>query len=409
MKPNQSFPSKVSLEWMLAMFLAAAFTARGDIVVPGADGSDGAFNPTNANTVIDLSLAPTGVWNGTNSSPGRGVYDPEKWAVVFRYSSVNIPANVTVRFRNHPANPPVVWLVSGEATIDGTVDVSGEGQGTYEFYVSKKPGPGGFRGGVGSLVSVQGRSAGFGVGGGASAPNVISGGSFATRPHPASGPTYGSSTLIPLMGGSGGGGGDDFGGTGGGAILIASTKTLWLRGSILAKGGVGYYGGGHGSGGAVKLVADRVIGNGRVRAVSGGFGGGNGRIRIETLAPFGGMDSFPVASYAPLTNAVQLWPAPTAPRVAIQSVGPASAPADPHGGQTADIEFPVGTGTNTVTVEAFNLPATAQVMLRATPFSGPHQEYLCTKVSGDDARSLWQANVRMPPGAVSFQVRATTQ
>jgi hypothetical protein len=117
-----------------------------------------------------------------------------------------------------------------------------------------------------------------------------------------------------------------------------------------------------------------------------------------------------VASYSPLTNGVNLWPEAVAPRVVIQSVGAVPAPADPqHGGQTADVEVPVGTGTNTVTVEAFNLPATARVMLRATPFSGPHQEYLCTKVSGDDARSLWQTQVPMPPGAVSFQVRATTQ
>ena len=33
---------------------------------------------------------------------GRGIYDPEKWAVVFKYTTVSIPLNVTVNFANHP-------------------------------------------------------------------------------------------------------------------------------------------------------------------------------------------------------------------------------------------------------------------------------------------------------------------
>ena len=151
-----------------------------------------------------------------------------------------------------------------------------------------------------------------------------------------------------------------------------------------------------------------MTGDGKVSA-HGHSAGGNGRIRIETSLPFTGMDIVPVASYATVTNAVQLWPEVTAPRVAIQSVGPAVASTDPHGGQVADMEVPADNGTNTVTVEAFNLPTAAQVKLRATPFSGSHQEYLCTRTSGDDTHSFWQASIPMALGGVSLQVRATTQ
>ena len=125
------------------------------------------------------------------------------------------------------------------------------------------------------------------------------------------------------------------------------------------------------------------------------------------------METLPVSSYAAITNTVQLWPEPTAPRVAIQSISTNAAPIYPHGGsQLADMEVFTGNGTNTVTIEAFNLPLNARVTLRATPFSGAHTEYPCAPRSGDSgdiAHSFWQAIVPTPPGAVSFQVRATTQ
>lgn len=57
------------------------------IVVPGADGSDGTFNPASS-TVVNLANAVTGTWDQPGA--GAGVYDPDKWAVVFKYSSVNI-------------------------------------------------------------------------------------------------------------------------------------------------------------------------------------------------------------------------------------------------------------------------------------------------------------------------------
>ena len=101
----------------LVLALLATLHASGAIVIPGADGSDGALNIT-ANTVIDLSQAVTGAWDANNSANvGKGVYDPAKWAVVFKYASVTVATGATVTFTNHPSRAPVVWLVSGNATI----------------------------------------------------------------------------------------------------------------------------------------------------------------------------------------------------------------------------------------------------------------------------------------------------
>jgi hypothetical protein len=53
------------------------------------------------------------------------VYDADKWAVVFKYTSVNILGGKKLTFKNHATRAPVVWLVSGNVTISGTVDLSG--------------------------------------------------------------------------------------------------------------------------------------------------------------------------------------------------------------------------------------------------------------------------------------------
>src|SRR5262245_10648902 len=101
--------------WHLSLCVtiaAATCSVHGALNIPGADGSDGVFSPT-TNTNVDLSQSATGNWNDNNTSnAGKGVYDHTKWAVVFKYSSVRIPANVTVSFNNHPSKAPVVWLVS---------------------------------------------------------------------------------------------------------------------------------------------------------------------------------------------------------------------------------------------------------------------------------------------------------
>jgi hypothetical protein len=125
--------------------IVLAFLVSGSALAfdSGSDGSDGPFNPA-VDVTIDLAQAGTG--------PGTGTYIPEQWVVVFNYTTIDIPAGVTVTFDNHPTGAPVVWLATGDATIAGTVSVSG---------VGRTPGPGGFPGGD------PGHSShGFGPGGG---------------------------------------------------------------------------------------------------------------------------------------------------------------------------------------------------------------------------------------------------
>lgn len=178
---------------MLALALLAT-PALAQLNVP-SDGSDGALNIT-TNTVIDLSKASYAAWNQNNSTnAGNGVYDGNKWAVVFKYSSVTIASNATVTFLNHPTHAPVVWLVQSNVTINGNLSLDGsDWTGAYpDYLVPTEPGPGGFRGGA---YSSSGGSAGYGTGGGCNSVNC-GGANY--------GSGYGNPQVIPLLGGSGSG------------------------------------------------------------------------------------------------------------------------------------------------------------------------------------------------------------
>lgn len=286
-------------------FLTAIMTALAGVPGPawsaylsGSTGADGAFNPTVSQSV---QLPDSGVFN---------------------YTSVNIPAGVTITYKKNAANTPVTLLASGDVTIAGTInvgatapadanDISGPGLG----------GPGGYNGGrggqaggdAGNWVNGSGGPnigrAGVGPGGGAPGtvikPNPTwnattagpgGGGSYSAASAgvgsycPATpGATYGNVNMLPLVGGSGGGGGaggsvlpGTGGGGGGGAILIAASGTISVTGSILADGGLpvsatttngrGARGGG-GSGGAIRLIATTISGNGTISAAGGSYSG----------------------------------------------------------------------------------------------------------------------------------------
>ena len=191
---------------LIALALLASLPAAFSQISIPSDGSDGAFNPS-ANVQIDLSQAVQGVWSANNSAnAGKGIYDPDKWAIVFKFTSVNIPAGVTVTFKNHLSHAPVVWLVQGSATISGTVNLDGRGYVTTN--INPEPGPGGFRGGVPGYV-------GLGIGAGLAVPTN---GSYAL--------SYGNPMIVPLIGGSGASGGGNGVWGGGVAILIAASKTI---------------------------------------------------------------------------------------------------------------------------------------------------------------------------------------
>src|SRR5258706_514244 len=337
----------VALSACFAPGIASAFNSA-------STGADGPFSPTASVTV---TLPPGGIFN---------------------YTTVNIPAGVTVSYVRNSANTPVVILASGDVILAGT--------GTC----------------LGPLVT--------GIGGA----------------------TYGSSTILPLIGGSGGGGGSGGvsfpgagGGGGGGAILIASSGTINLTGSIVASGGAGGSGaganlggaGGGGSGGAVRLVATTITGNGPISAGSGPAGtvpccqfgfvgaagdGAPGRIRLEAETFNRTAGTSPAASIA-LPGPVFVAGAPT---LTIASVAGVSAPANPTG--NADITL-AATTPNPVTVvfTTSGVPVGNIVQLTVVPAFGPKTVTVTPALTGSTASASASVAVTLPVGSSVLQAQTT--
>lgn len=380
----------------------------------GSTGTDGALSPT-----ADVTL----------TMPANGV---------FNFTTVNIPVNVTVRFRKNAANTPVVILARGDIVISGWIDVSGQSApsasaGTSVIANFGAGGPGGFDGGTGGNPqfdkfgsSGQGPGGGFG---GANVPTSCDGGwsqggggaGYSTAGGPgrcnngtgtgsagAGGVAYGSSLLQPLIGGSGGGGGAGSasgngpgagGGGGGGAILIVSSTGINFEGIIFANGGnSGDVGccfeltsdsaspGGGGSGGTIRLVGPVVSGAGQMRVSGGapnwpytGGPGAPGRSRIDIAS---------TGSFTYLS---------TLPSLVITSVGGVAAPAVPTG--SGDISFPVGTAsTQPVALRTTGVPPGTAVTLTVKPQHGAPTVSTSSQLAGTRESATATASIEVPPG-----------
>lgn len=390
------------------LLLLNGSTARGFTLPSVFAGSDGAFAPSAASTVVDLSLAVTGKWDETTGS-GNGVYDPEQWAVIFRYDSVSIPSNVTVSFSNHPSRAPVIWLVEGDVTISGIVALNGSiGAPPSGPALWSEPGPGGFRGGRGARSPSSASSTGMGPGGG---PSNSGSGRYGDGTG-----SYGDAGLFPLIGGSGGGGSATGrgGGAGGGAILIATPGTLTVAGSIRANGATGTSDGpgtqssGGGSGGGIRLIAETIQGTGLLQAV----GASVGRIRIEAVATNLSDIGNPPASFGTPPEFPRIFrvSGDGIPTIRNVTLGGQTIPADPW----ARVEFPAQDvtlaeeGSATLVIEAENVPPGSTVRARVVRPTG-NAEVFTAEYTGDGAepnQSLWSAGVTVSDGFSIIQVRA---
>lgn len=367
----------------------------------GSTGADGAFAPT-INTVVPL--------------PANGVLN---------FTTVTIPAGVTVRFARNAANTPVVMLATGLVKIAGTINLDGENGATTTLPVvlgvtnkGGLGGPGGFNGGMGGAPEQNRRGgAGFGPGGGVGGIECSDkgSGSFAgtgNGGHPTycpSGPTYGSNAMLPVIGGSGGGGGTggalstdragSGGGGGGGALLLVSSTAVELTGSISARGGQGGSAtlcedviGASGSGGMVRIVAPAFSGSGAIDVSSQTSGcnkyGGIGRSSIEVI-PNGG--TFNVAML---------------PSLAITSIGGAAVPANPSG--AGDVSVPISAGNPlSVTVSASGVPPGTVVKLTLNSNSGPVTSVNTAALAGTQQASTATGSISIPGGA-SVLMASTT-
>ena len=368
--------------FVLALFASSALL-QAQLSIP-SDGSDGALNVTTNNHVIDLSQAVTGTWDANNSAnTTKGIFDPVKRAIVFKYTSVNINANRTVTFINHPSRAPVVWLVQGNVTIAGTLSLNGATAPGNNMLA--EPGPGGFRGGAtGSL----GTGSGLGVSGATTGSSTAS---YAS--------SYGNPSILPLIGGSGGQGGT----AGGGAILIASAGSIQVSGSITSLGLSGSFPNySAGSGGAIRLVANSISGTGTIDVRN------DGRIRLEANSVSGNVVTLPqTIAVAPATPPT-IWPGNDAPTVKITNVDSSAAPAVPTA--PLDLAADVGVSTNgasTVTIQTTNFPINGVVQVRAAPKFGTAAWTTAVFQSGDATSANWTATVTFPTGFTTLQARAT--
>lgn len=419
----------------------------------GSTGANGTFPPAalpQATTAITLDLRdgvvsflPGGTTVALPNVPAGGFADG-----ILHFTTVDIPTGVTLTFIRHAANTPVTILAQGDVTVAGTIDVSGENGGGSGNGRGGTGGPGGFKGGNGEILrSSPGAGGGLGPGGGKGGERTgtgtnphdggggggfgFAGSSSSGAPSPAGGGIYGTSALLPLVGGSGGGGGSSGtdtgpsgggGGGGGGAILIASSATITISGAILAKGGAGgTVGGGGGSGGAIRLIADTLAGSGTLSAAGGAGGssgsigvqvssaggaGGGGRIRLDSLIyTFTGTTTGVVSGGGP--SIVFL---PNAPTVRIVSVDGKVVPDNPTGG-IGGIDVVIdGPGTVPIVLEASRVRLGTTIAVTAKPESdasviGP---VISPGLAGTFESSAATVNLTFPSAGVFFlEARAT--
>jgi hypothetical protein len=402
--------SPVGAAAVIAGLALSVGAARASIIV-SSDGSDGAFSPA-ANVEIDLSKAVNGTWNASNAAnAGKGIYDASKWAVVFKYTNVTIPAGVTVTFKNHPTHAPVVWLVSGNVNIAGTVNLDGKPPANNS--TPAEPGPGGFRGGVGGGQAVS-WSGGFGPGGGnrnaATSPGA---GSYTAAGTGSQGWSYGGPGLLPLIGGSGSAGDDQLrdGGGGGGAILIACANTVTVAGSIVARGAAATKGGG--AGGGIRLVADKLAGAGALTATGGSaasWAGSVGRIRLEAnQTTMTGTASPQSTVGVPIVGNPDIFPPAGAPSIAITQIAGVNVPADPKAvlaspGQDVAVAI---TASTKVRIQANNVPLNWRLYVRIIPKTGVDTYAAATNLSGDATSSIWEATTTLPAGLAAVEALAS--
>ncbi len=392
----------------VVLALIVATPVQADINIP-SDGSDGALNITQ-NTEIDLSLAVTGQWNDSNAAnAGKGVYDPNQWAVVFKYSSVNVGPGATVTFKNHPSHAPVVWLVGGDIVISGTVSVDGRGYNTSNPLSPNEPGPGGFRGGAISPLSTG--KGGYGPDGGRPIDNFGGENSYGGN----YGVSYGNPDLAPLIGGSGASGipggylGRGAGASGAGALLIATSKSVLIEGQIRALGGYTIDSRGalgaqvsKGGDGAIRIVGDTIQGGGQINA-------GSGRIRTEANSLSARLTLTPNTIGVPPGLNPQIWPIESAPRAFIRSVHTAPVPNNPLAGVETATDLNIQTnGALKVTIETRNFPPNGAVTLRVIPKYGAFYDVAAGFANGGFSNATWSATTTLPQGFCVLQAHATS-
>jgi hypothetical protein len=410
-------------EFLLKPILLASAQV-GENFSSGSDGSDGALILTTPGTVYTFQDPCSEV------IPAGPVSDN-----VCHFTTIQIGSGVTVKLSGQYLDGPVYWLASGAVQIDGTIDLNGEdGHVPPTVLTDRKPsvpGAGGFAGGAGQTsTSLAQPGSGPGGGGAASGSGDNGGGAgfggygTDTTGSADQGIPYGNDFLVPLVGGSGGGGGGyngtlpgSGGGAGGGGLLIASSVSISVNGTIQANGGkdgpvtTGQRGGG-GSGGAIHLLSPVINGAGTLSATGGNSGansttGSVGRIRLEAFTQAFSGTVTPAAKFSVPTN-VFLPPAPPEVRVVSVNTGTGIIPVPEH--PTGDFTLPdvtISAGTTiTLNLSAHNIPLGTTVQLIIYSENLGDQVVNSTPLAGTLANSSAVIVTTIPYGASRLALRS---
>ena len=88
---------------LISLLTCATLSAKAqNAFSSGSTGADGPFAPTASQTII---------------VPDSGV---------FNFTTVNIPAGVTITFARNSSNKPVTILANGDVAISGTINIDGK-------------------------------------------------------------------------------------------------------------------------------------------------------------------------------------------------------------------------------------------------------------------------------------------
>ncbi len=384
---------------------------------PGSNGSDGDLTFPNAKAGDVIIFDP----RDTTLFPGGLDLDNDN---VYHFKTIIIPAGVRVKLRADKLGGPVYFLAQGNVTINGHLDADGNGgaAGGYVPQTFAVPGPGGFYGGSGGDTGSRPPTAGFGPTGGAAwdktAPQdcraIARGGGITVNDF-----------LVPLIGGSGGGGWvggapsiGPGGGAGGGAILIATPGTIAINGTglLTARGGNfvstdAYNSSGYGGGGSIRLMANRIQGNGSVLttprndAYCSQSNAAPGKIRFEAFTQaFNGTVSGTLLPGSPFDTFV-----PTTASSLLRVVSVAGVAVNPN--PTGSFQLPDVTVNSPdavpIVIETRNIPVGTVVKLQIFAENGATQNVEFPPLAGTGSTINATANVKFISGFSRGFIRAS--
>ena len=405
--------------------------------------------PTSAGgrVFLDMAAATTGNWDDPDPS-GLGIYDPEKFCVVYKWNQ----SRRIALYRGHPSGAPVMFLIDGGGDFEFVGSSSG-GSTSYgnlrfnnfgklgtrlkAFNTFPEAGIGGsFMSPLGGRVYPSHRTPGID-------PNL---GLNSAVPHPDQTMLYGNSRCVPLLGGtlSSNQFNQDYE-SAGGAVCIIASGTINLRGTFYFRPTDSYTSVNTsddiGSGGTFRVVATTITSsqgiNEWVRTGPGANNSGNnpdvytdagmGWCRFES---YNHMDSYSGYPLIPLTatgihrtipdNPVVIWPEDLGfPTASIFSVGEVIAPTDPLDTATPDINLVTVDPTIPVIIRTVDANVNHIVQVRVGYRTNLNYSwdnnivplFDCTPMALPPANAplndppnvmYWQANVPLLPGTSSL-------